>query len=94
MELDERPRVNPDKPTTWPACNCGDPSSYLVRIKKPEWANVLGEARIGDYSGHGRTRFSRYFVLCDGCRELARELDAHIALIESIRSREEAAHDE
>ena len=94
MSAPDVPRLEPSEPETWGPCCCGEAGSYLERIKTPEWQNPKGEGRIGDYSGRGRNRFSRYIVMCDGCRELAIELDAHIALVESIRLRGEAAHDE
>ncbi len=69
------PRVDPDKPDTWPTCACGEPGAYLVRVRRPSWVNVLGEAQLGDYSGRGSTRFRRYYLACDGCKVIGELVD-------------------
>ncbi len=69
------PRVDPEKPYTWGDCSCGALGTSLVKVDKPGWQNVNGEARLGDYSGQGRTKFERYFVVCDGCREVGEDID-------------------
>lgn len=71
------PRVDEKDPKTWPPCACGAAAVGIVTIDAPVWGTSAGEERVGDYSAVDPENKSRYYTVCQGCREvgeLAREV--------------------